>query len=203
MPSVHPHDGLRRLADLRLRGAGQSVRARVAWPDHVSGGGLPGLLVFPSAPSLESLERADELCARAGVVVLSPDDRFGAAAATLEWAGEHAAELDADSGRLAVAGGALAAALALRARDRGWPALARQVLIHPGLEPRSEPPSRFSGVAPATVVTAGRSDGDRRYVARLRQAGVEVEALRAEDPERVLGDVARSLRRALATGTRR
>ena len=186
MPSAHPHHG-----SLRLRGAGQSVRVRVAWPEPATG--IPALLVFPG----EDLERVDELSARAGVVVLSPDDHLGAAAATLEWAGEHAAQLGADGGRLAVGGGALAAALALRARDQGWPALARQVLIRPALEP----PSHLGGVAPATVVTAGSRD--RRYVAALRRAGIEVESLHDDGAGRALEAVARSLRRALATGKRR
>jgi hypothetical protein len=187
MPSASEHPGLRRVAGLRLRG----VRVRVAWPEPA--GGLPALLVFAG----EDLERADELCARAGVVVLWPGNRPGAAAATLEWAADHAVELDADGGRLAVAGGTLAAALALRARAQGWPALARQILIHPAVEP----PPDLRGVAPATVVTAGPRD--RRYVAALRRAGVEVEALHDADPGRALADAARSLRRALAAGGRR
>jgi hypothetical protein len=65
-------------------------------------------------------------------------------------------------------GGGLAAAAALRARDHGWPALTRQVRLRPDLAewPGGEP---LAGVAPAIVV------GARRYAARLREAGVEVE----------------------------
>jgi acetyl esterase/lipase len=49
----------------------------------------------------------------------------------LEWAAEHARELEADPARLVVggsgAGAALAAAAALAARDHGWPPIARQL----------------------------------------------------------------------------
>ena len=89
----------------------------------------------------------------------------------LEWAGDHAASLGANPGRLFVAGGGLAATAALHARDEGWPPLARQLLSGP--ERSGWPPADASlaGVAPATVV-----DGPV-YAGRLRAAGVEVEEL--------------------------
>lgn len=70
---------------------------------------------------------------------LAPEHRWPAAAedvyAVTRWAAEHAAELDGDPSRLAVAGdsagGNLAAVTALMARDRGGPALAAQLLIYP------------------------------------------------------------------------
>ena len=88
----------------------------------------------------------------------------------MEWAADHAHQLGADPDRLVVAGGGLAAAVALHARDEGWPPLSRQVLIGPDLTgwPRWTADS-LSGVAPATVVNAPG------YAARLRAAGVEVE----------------------------
>jgi acetyl esterase/lipase len=65
--------------------------------------------------------------------------------AALQWLAEQATQLGADPSRLVVAGasagGGLAAAVALMARDRGGPALAAQVLIYPMLDDRAQTPS--------------------------------------------------------------
>ncbi|WP_249346568.1 alpha/beta hydrolase [Microbispora sp. H11081] len=65
--------------------------------------------------------------------------------AGLVWTAAHAAELGVDPGRVVVAGasagGGLAAALALMARDRGGPALAGQLLMCPMLDDRNDTPS--------------------------------------------------------------
>jgi acetyl esterase/lipase len=65
--------------------------------------------------------------------------------AGLVWTGEHLAELGIDPDRLLVvgvsAGGGLAAAMALMARDRGGPRLAGQVLLCPMLDDRAITPS--------------------------------------------------------------
>ncbi|MDX3229929.1 alpha/beta hydrolase [Streptomyces sp. ME19-01-6] len=62
--------------------------------------------------------------------------------AALVWTAGHAAELDIDPARLAIggdsAGGGLATALALMARDRGGPALCFQYLGVPMLDDRME-----------------------------------------------------------------
>jgi len=182
---------VRRVAGLRLRHG----RVCVSWP----AGDCPALLVL--VPGVSD-ELAAHLCGCAGLVVLAP--AWGGAplrdaTATLDWAAQHGAELGADPGRLAVAGAgagaALATTLALRARDRGWPRLARQIVIDPertavGAATITYPegPARLAGVAPATVV------GGHDYAARLRNAGVEVEEL-DECPE-----LAPALRRALGGG---
>jgi acetyl esterase/lipase len=65
--------------------------------------------------------------------------RFADAREALEWGADHAAELGADPRRLLLAadhgGAGLVAALARHARDRGWPPIARHVLVDPELDP--------------------------------------------------------------------
>ena len=72
--------------------------------------------------------------------------------AGLSWVVQHAERLGIDPARLVVAGSSagagLAAALALLARDRGGPPLARQVLIYPMLDDRqTTPSSQLDGTA--------------------------------------------------------
>lgn len=65
--------------------------------------------------------------------------------AGLKWTAAHAADLGIDARRLAVggasAGGGLAAATLLLARDRGGPGVAFQCLIYPMLDDRNQTPS--------------------------------------------------------------
>lgn len=104
------------------------------------------------------VETLDTACrwyaADSGATLVSVDYRFAPehpfpvgiedAYAALGWAAERATELGGDPGRLAVmgdsAGGGMAAGLTLLARDRGGPALTRQVLIYPMLDDRTTVP---------------------------------------------------------------
>jgi acetyl esterase len=95
---------------------------------------------------------AGRLAAASGAVVVSvgyrraPEHRFPAALddayAVLTWTAEHAAELGVDPGRIAVgghsAGGNVAAAVALRARDEQGPPIHFQLLNQPSLDDRLE-----------------------------------------------------------------
>ncbi len=105
-----------------------------------------------------SIDTHDPVCrkftAESGVPLLSIDFRFAPehpypvsvedCYAGLRWAAEHAPELGVDPDRIAVmgdsAGGGMAAAVALMARDRGGPALAAQILIYPMLDDRTTKP---------------------------------------------------------------
>ncbi|WNV85460.1 alpha/beta hydrolase [Umezawaea sp. Da 62-37] len=64
--------------------------------------------------------------------------------AALRWLHGHASELGVDPERVAVmgdsAGGGLAAALSILARDRGGPGIARQILLMPMLDDRATTP---------------------------------------------------------------
>lgn len=77
--------------------------------------------------------------------------------AGLSWTVAHAGELGIDPARVVVggasAGGGLAAAVALLARDRGGPALLGQLLLCPMLDDRNDTPS--------SVQMAGRGVWDR------------------------------------------
>ncbi|MGH9029837.1 MAG: alpha/beta hydrolase [Acidimicrobiales bacterium] len=80
---------------------------------------------------------------------LAPEDPFPAAVddayTALKWTAGHASELGIDPRRLAVAGssagGAIAAATALKARDADGPPLAFQLLVYPVLDDRMDTPS--------------------------------------------------------------
>jgi acetyl esterase len=90
-------------------------------------------------------ETCRRLCSGAGVEVVAvhyrraPETTYPGAVedcyAATQWVAEHAAELGIDATRIAVggdsAGGNLAAAVALMARDRNGPALRFQLLIYP------------------------------------------------------------------------
>jgi acetyl esterase/lipase len=104
---------------------------------------------------------AAAMAARLGVLVATPEYTlattrpFPAAAddayAALSWAGAEARARGWDVRRIVVAGeeagGNLAAATAMMARDRGAPALAAQVLVGPMLDPSLSSPSMQRFVA--------------------------------------------------------
>jgi acetyl esterase/lipase len=106
---------------------------------------------------------AECMAARLGLLVATPEytlasmGPFPAAAedayAALAWASAEARRRGWDARRIAVAGeeagGNLAAATAMMARDRGGPALAAQILVGPMLDPSLSSPSMQRVVAGA------------------------------------------------------
>jgi alpha/beta hydrolase fold len=142
------------------------VRVRVNWPPPECGGRHP-VLVFLSTEqepteTVDALGRA--LCAEGCVVVLSVrTDCRDTAATALEWAADHAAQLEADPDTVLLGGvgkgGELAAELASATRENGWPALAGEVLLVDGEQ-------AICDVAPVLrrAMSSGRVLGlNRRY----------------------------------------
>lgn len=149
----HPDDmpAMTNIEDCSIpRPAGQ-IPVRIYRPSTASvapvlvyfhGGGM----VMGSNHSFEPLART--LAAQSNATVASVGYRlapefpapaqFDDAYAATEWVAQHAEQMDVDVTRLAVvgdsAGGSLAAAVALAARDRGGPTICCQVLLYPGLD---------------------------------------------------------------------
>jgi acetyl esterase/lipase len=132
------------------------VRVRVYRPVGAEGA-LPALyyihgggMVIGAIETEDAIARA--LCLAVGCAAVSVEYRLAPenphpapvedCYAGLVWTAENADRLGIDPGRIAVyggsAGGGLAAATALLARDRGGPALAFQMLLYPMLDDRCE-----------------------------------------------------------------
>jgi acetyl esterase len=115
----------------------------------VHGGGF----VCGSRESYDAVCRL--LCRESGCVVASVDYRlapefpapgpFADAYAAFLWLAAHGPEIGADTTRLAIggdsAGGAIAANVALKARDTGGPAIAHQLLVYPAVDEHADSPS--------------------------------------------------------------
>lgn len=129
-------------------------------PDRGADGPLPGLIYFHgSGWVLANIEICDSfsraLANRSGCVVFAvnyqkaPEHKFPVPLddcyAATRWVFDNAYELGLDAGRIGVigdsAGGNLAAAVALRARDEGGPKLAYQVLVYPAVQYGWDTPS--------------------------------------------------------------
>lgn len=113
---------------------------------HVHGGGLVVGTAYDDLPTVAALAHQAG-CAVASVEYrLAPEHRYPAAVedvyAGLVWLAETSEKLGLDPARIVVtgvsAGGGLAAAAALLARDRGTPRLAGQLLLCPMLDDRND-----------------------------------------------------------------
>jgi hypothetical protein len=183
------------LADLRLRFGPTRLPARVYLPapSAVPAGGAPLVLWLTGRGARDVL--CQDLSAAAAAVVIELGCRDGGCSdgydiEALGWAAEHALELGAGPGPVAVAGqlagAARAARLAVDAHGSGWPVVRMQVLVRPAFSDLCPAPPAVAGAAPATIVTGGaRQDDGRRYAAKLRDAGVEVREL-VSDARRTL-----------------
>ncbi|GJD49472.1 Carboxylesterase NlhH [Methylobacterium crusticola] len=156
-----PPAALAAVAEHALPGPAGRLPARLYVP-HAGPAG-PGLLFLHGGGFVAGdLDSHDGLCralaAEAGVRVLALDYRLAPehpfpaaledAAAALAWLAEAGAGLGIEAARLAVggdsAGAGIAASLCARARDRGGPAIAGQVLLCPVLDAAGEGGSRVA-----------------------------------------------------------
>lgn len=216
MSAIRPP--VRRSAVLHLRGRDGPDTLRVDWPPR-SGLGWPPPLIMVlcreaggAAPSTADDALCDELSCGLGALILraTAGSSLARARRALEWAADHAAELEGDPGRLVIAGcdqaADVAVQLALAARDEGWPPLRRQILITSaacsrGAHRRAGRPE-LPAPAEATLVTPQRGS---RYAMWLRAEGGHVHELidRRLDPSRhpdqpFLPSLTAALRRQLA-----
>ncbi len=146
MTSTGPE--LPRVEDRTIAGPNGEIPVRIYTPE---GAGPHPVTVFFHGGGwvIGSIATHDPMCRQlaqgsSSVVVsveyrLAPEHKFPTATedcyAAVKWVAEHAGEIGANAGHMAVAGdsagGNLAAALCLMARDRGGPAIAHQTLICP------------------------------------------------------------------------
>ena len=148
--------------DTEVAGPGGPIPVRIYRPGtvenpapvivHLHGGGL----VMGSNHSFEPMSRALAAASNAVVVAVEyrlapenpPPAQFEDAIAVTQWAAAEATSLGFDSTKIVIcgdsAGGGVAAAVALAARDDGGPHLFAQVLLYPGLDRDMGAPSIVS-----------------------------------------------------------
>ncbi len=190
-----------RMEDRSFEGPGGPVRVRLTTPESCGGSVCPGLVYFHGGGWVAgSIATHDHLCRaianEAGVAVVSVDYRLApefpfpaavedADAATI-WVSENAEELGIDPTRLAVggdsAGGNLAAVVARRARDRGGPPLAFQVLLYPATDADLNTQSYLENADGYFLTRAAMSWYWDHYLPdRARRLDPDASPLRAED----------------------
>ncbi len=153
-----PAQPVARVEDRTIPGPGVAVPVRIYWP--VTGQRLPVLVYFHGGGwvfgNIDGVDRTCRALANsAGCVVinvgyrLAPENKFPAplddAYAVVEYVAAHGGEFAIDPGHIAVggdsAGGNLAAAVCLLARERGGPRLVFQLLVYPVTDYDDDRPS--------------------------------------------------------------
>ncbi|MFE7513656.1 alpha/beta hydrolase [Streptomyces sp. NPDC057540] len=152
--------------DTTIPGPGGPLPVRVYRPSAAQGP-LPVLVYFFGGGwTLGSIETGDAICRSlanaAGCLTiavgyrLAPEHKFPAAVddchAGVRWIAEHVGRFGGDATRIAVAGdsagGNLAAAVTLRNRDAGGPALVAQLLVYPNTDYLADTDSRRENTDP-------------------------------------------------------
>ena len=188
-----------RVEDITIPGPGGPIPARV-YSARTDGQLEPVVAYFHGGGwVVGSLETHDvvgrSLATAAGCLVvavdyrLAPENPYPAAIddcwAAVEWLSEHAQEVGGDPSRLAVcgdsAGGNLAAAVALRARDRRLQ-IAAQQLVYPVLDHDLETSTyRANATGMGLTRSAMQAYWDHYVPDRRRRAEPDASPLRAED----------------------
>lgn len=187
-----------RVDDERIAGPGGDLPVRIYTPS--STGPLPVVIYYHGGGwVICNLDTHDAVCRRLAnladcLVVsvdyrLAPEHRFPAAVddayAALTWASRHAADIGGDASRVAVvgdsAGGNLAAAVTLMARDRGGPHLVSQVLIYPVTDRDFERPSMIDVGEGYLLTTAAMRWFWAKYLGSDDDPGPYAAPLRAND----------------------
>ena len=177
--------GMAHIEDCVIDGPGRPIPIRIYCPAITSGAPVlvyfhGGGMVMGSNHSFEPLART--LAAQTDATVVSVDYRlapespapaqFDDAYAATEWVASRADQLGVDANRLVVAGdsagGSLAAAVALAARDRDGPPIFCQLLMYPGLDRDLDAPS-VRALADAPLL----SRDDIEYMHALADTGAD------------------------------
>lgn len=191
-----PPEPVPQVVDRVLSGPGYEVPVRVYMPDAARP--LPVVVYFFGGGwVLGSMDAVDPVCRRlanatpCAVVSVAyrraPEHHFPAGLedcyAATSWIAENGAELGLDPDRLAVggasAGGNLAAAVALLARERDGPELVLQLLVYPPLDHRADTLSMQESLDPLLLggrdvdwcwshYLADAADGDNPLASPLR-----------------------------------
>ena len=170
----------------RPEGAGSPAPAIV----YFHGSGWVILNVELCDPTMRSLANSTGCVVVAVNYQKAPEHKFPVpfddCFAATTWVAENADELGIDLGRIAVggdsAGGNLAAAVCLRARDEGGPALAYQLLVYPATDYGWDKPSAIENAEGYLLQRESMrwfwshyvndpSDGDNPFVSPLRGGG--------------------------------
>jgi acetyl esterase len=191
-----PEPAIKQVEDRTIPGPDGDVPVRIYTPD--AAGPLPIFVYIHGGGWVAgSIESTDHQCRAIAnmtpcVVVsvdyrLAPETKFPGGLedcyAALVWAAEHGAEIGGDPSRLAVgggsAGGNLALAVSLLARDHNGPKISYQMLVYPVTDNDFERPS-YTDLATGYGLTrdgmqyfwelycANESDADSPYMAVLR-----------------------------------
>lgn len=162
---------------------GYAMRIKLYRPDTLADAAAPAMLwIHGGGLIMGSVDRDDLRCATiaraANILVASVDYRLAPehpfpvphqdCMAGLEWLAASADTLGVDPHRIGVggasAGGGLAAAVALKARDRGGPNLCFQFLIYPMLDATNTTPSSHRIIYPQVWNREANLRGWRAYL---------------------------------------